>query len=493
MLYKQQIDINTNEVYMLYNTVINAKVGSGLLYENIKVSNHNLNDIYNDNWLKEYTEPTGGIVVRKNSDRQRIDPGDFHTWGSRKEFLQTGSLKEFAEWIYPAWVIEKGDGNIDQSIWVKLNGKRLLNIEPKRINRFYFNLLPHKQRILSFVDNLSDRLNFCQIPFQFKCLNNLEDYKRSDSAVLYIQKNHFNSVILIIGELYQSYTDIMRSETPIFTYSIANGVGFGENPPGEGESFGSYRARLICEAIQKIDKQGKDLIDDYIINEIENYLLELGFDENRFYLNSRSPDGYNFSLFFNHTDLRNSFKTAYSNTDSIQKLSFKYAEKIAFELCKEAIWINHSACTWATITNSFDNIYKLINTDELKEVNEYLNIINHLNGKVESIIKHTISGCNTMIYKNSHNYFYISNTLIPLISDETLFTSIKKYVSNSLPIDRNALYLAEKLINILLANDTLPINGFGNDYFCPTASNGIIMYGNFLLKISETNEIKNIV
>jgi hypothetical protein len=494
MLLGESIEITAKDIYRLYNTIKSDISGNGILFEKLKANQHRDNYIYNDQWIKEYTEPTGNIVVRKNSERKRLAPGSYYEWSSRKAFNLADDSENFVEWIYQSWKVDTDSSPVDSSSWLILYGNRLPNVEPGRISRFYFNLQPKKHQLFNFLNNLRYLLNYYQIPFRFKCLNKLEKYKRSDSGVLYVQQNHFNVVIFVINELYRNHKDILNYETPFFTYRLADGIGFGENPFGEKESFGENRSRVIFEALSEIKKydktiidQEKTIIDEDIIYKIIEYLLTKGFDENKFYLNPGTHNDYNFSL-FNKIFINHPICTEVGiGMYSLRNRSFMYATKIAFELCKEAIWIDGSTCTWTTVYDKF-NKYRLVNLIELIEIKDYLTLIIDQNAESIPIIENTISGIDSMIYNYQNNHSERGLSLNSLAGEETLFYIIKKYVLREASIDQKALNLAEGIINIFLENNAFPINGFGNDYFCPTETNGVIMYGKFLLMISEHTE-----
>src|SRR5262249_56861618 len=86
------------------------------------------------------------------------------------------------------------------------------------------------------------------VPFRFKCLSYSELYDRYDAGVLFVGRRQWDIAVLLVRELYERVREHLRPETPLFTKRIAPGLALAEDP-GNGESFGTSRCRLVAEGL----------------------------------------------------------------------------------------------------------------------------------------------------------------------------------------------------------------------------------------------------
>jgi hypothetical protein len=140
------------------------------------------------------------------------------------------------------------------------------------------------------VRSLSSRLNFFQVPFRFKCSVMPSQYGRTDVAVVYLAKRLFPFVAELLQEVYPAVLPHLGTEVPFFTWRLAPGVGVAEDP-GNGESFGQHRCRLLAESCWSCFLRGDQ--------ETESRRAELrllagaaGADPDRLHLNAGSLDCY---------------------------------------------------------------------------------------------------------------------------------------------------------------------------------------------------------
>jgi hypothetical protein len=115
--------------------------------------------------------------------------------------------------------------------------------------RFYFNA--------SFAGNLqwmkwlTGFLNGFSVPFIFKCLIHPFYYNRSDTAVLYCNKQHADFAADFISSVYDKARSNIRNSLPLFVYPFKKGIGFAEQPLNENESFGTHWSKLIAAGMMK--------------------------------------------------------------------------------------------------------------------------------------------------------------------------------------------------------------------------------------------------
>ena len=81
-----------------------------------------------------------------------------------------------------------------------------------------------------------------------KCAVALAEYDRTDVAVLYLPKCMTRFVFGLLPELWSDLREHLGDAVPFFSRSLAPGLGFAEDP-GNGESFGQHRCRLVAEAV----------------------------------------------------------------------------------------------------------------------------------------------------------------------------------------------------------------------------------------------------
>lgn len=156
--------------------------------------------------------------------------------------------------------------------------------------RLYFHTTPEgSTRLIAWV---TQTLNAYRIPFQFKCLNHPDLYGRRDSAVLYLQKPSVNIVLDLLGDALPKLSPYLLSAIPLFTQSIAPGIGFAESPPNPGESFGTSRCGLIAQGIAKAVNNRQDA--DMYEESIRAVFTQIGLSLEQPYLNPQSHYPYIF-------------------------------------------------------------------------------------------------------------------------------------------------------------------------------------------------------
>jgi HopA1 effector protein family len=156
------------------------------------------------------------------------------------------------------------------------------------IIRFYWHI--EEKGAPDLVGAISKNLNRFLVPYRFKVLNNLHDFNRSDAAVLFLNKKYYRIVMELMPEIYRAVKGHLKPEIPLFSKRIAPGIGFAEDP-GNGDSFGMSRCRMLAEGLWSAYTQGKQTVDEKyaeVVGQFERY----GISMDRPYLNSGSADIY---------------------------------------------------------------------------------------------------------------------------------------------------------------------------------------------------------
>jgi hypothetical protein len=137
---------------------------------------------------------------------------------------------------------------------------------------------------------LSTRLNRFQVPFRLKCATLPGEYGRTDVAVVYLAKRSFPFFAELLRGVIPEMRPFLGEEVPLFARRFAPGVGIAEDP-GNGESFGQHRCRVIAEACWSGFLEGRQ-DPGTLLDEIRRRLAAAGADPDRAYLNAGSLDVY---------------------------------------------------------------------------------------------------------------------------------------------------------------------------------------------------------
>ncbi|HXM46916.1 MAG TPA: lanthionine synthetase LanC family protein [Pyrinomonadaceae bacterium] len=261
-------------------------------------------------------------------------------------------------WVRPGdWLISEGN-SIATAMQMSLRfPKEFLGISPgfymahgntaltedgsQGIVRFYFNLTA--DGALRLMKKATWMLNQAQLAFNLKVLNDRQGYSRCDPVVLYIRKSDYGDVAMILSEIYQDISIHLKQRTPVFTKSLAPGVGLAEEP-GQDFSFGEHRCRLVAEGIIRAYEQGKKLLDERF-QAVAECFLEEALDLEKPFLNSGSSDDYHFQPQHQRQLTKSRGVKIASQLDFGRKAFLRTAEALASRLSQEAVW-HGDRCNW---------------------------------------------------------------------------------------------------------------------------------------------------
>lgn len=112
--------------------------------------------------------------------------------------------------------------------------------------RFYLSITSSGATTLERL--VTQRLNRWLVPFRLKVLTDPAHYSRLDAAVLFLNKRFFHVAAYNLRGLTKELETVFRKESPLFTKPLLPGFSMAEDP-GNGESFGLSRCRMLAEAI----------------------------------------------------------------------------------------------------------------------------------------------------------------------------------------------------------------------------------------------------
>jgi hypothetical protein len=147
------------------------------------------------------------------------------------------------------------------------------------ILRIYWNV--KSEGAVFLVNQITIKLNKQNIPFQFKIINNKYNFNRSDSAVLYINKDKLPDTLKEVIDIYKGIRFYIKDDTSMFTKQLFPGLSLAEDP-NNNESFGQHRCRLLAEAFYYIYKNNIVSTDNKI-NSIIKYFNSHNIDVNHPY------------------------------------------------------------------------------------------------------------------------------------------------------------------------------------------------------------------
>lgn len=112
--------------------------------------------------------------------------------------------------------------------------------------RVYWNVTPDGAPALTAA--LAGTLDRWGVPFRFKVLSARGLYPRTDSAVLYVARRAWPLVRELAADVHRACAGHLGMDTPLFARRMGRGLAVAEDP-GNGESFGMQRCRLVAEGL----------------------------------------------------------------------------------------------------------------------------------------------------------------------------------------------------------------------------------------------------
>ena len=222
----------------------------------------------------------GEVAVRRNGITLWVAPEDLvgldesaATPGARLKLRLPKDLPNISPGYY--LVLSQKGGPVDESA---------------RLVRLYWNL--KAQGAEAFVRTATQVLNGMDLFFTLKVLNDPRSYSRCDAAVIYLLQQDYLATARKFGVIYAEVAPFLKSGTPVFTKAIASGLGLAEDP-GQTESFGQHRCRLLADGMICAYEQGARSLEARLRTVTERYARD-GISLSRPYLGSGSQDVYTF-------------------------------------------------------------------------------------------------------------------------------------------------------------------------------------------------------
>jgi len=218
------------------------------------------------------------VVVERNGLSLWIAPGDIADIageGLHPDASVHVRLPNELRKLSPGFYIALGDAGFETE-------------QPTPIVRFYWHLAGDSAPRL--IHALTSRLNDAHLPFRAKVVNDPARYTRCDAGVLYVHGRDYAAVVRTVRAVHGDLAGGLRRAIPAFAKPLAPGLAVAEDP-GNGDSFGMHRVRLLAEGIVAAQEQGLLATPD-VIEAVAARFAQDGLDLDAPYLNSGSPDRY---------------------------------------------------------------------------------------------------------------------------------------------------------------------------------------------------------
>ena len=235
-------------------------------------------------WRIAQALSSGQIAVQRNGLSRLLWPGEYLAPDGSAGMPQRGGFvsvycKKHSTQLQPGFYFAFGETLADEQ-------------DETNPVRFYWNV--QASGATDLVRGITEALNRFQVPFRFKCLTRAGLYERTDAAVLYVAKRWYRIVAELLTGTYQNLAPHLRAETPLFSKPLAAGLGLAEDP-GNGESFGSHRCRLVAEALCQAEAQGRRT-PEARLEEIDKHFSQVGLRLDSAYLGPGSLDTYDWPV-----------------------------------------------------------------------------------------------------------------------------------------------------------------------------------------------------
>jgi hypothetical protein len=231
-------------------------------------------------WQIYQIDANGYVHVQKGDRYHRAAPGEYVGAGGTGMTPQVGSTVSLqvpreAGYLQPGFYFAFGETLSDQ-------------FDEFSMVRLYFHVT--LAGVCELLKTVTAHLNRQLVPFRIKCLNAPACYTRADGFVLYIARRHYRATAAMLTEASTLLEGTLLPEVPLFTKELRAGVGLAEEP-GNGESFGMHRTRLLAEGIVDGWKQGAATTNDYFDSVSKRFQLN-GLRIDAPHLNAGSVDRY---------------------------------------------------------------------------------------------------------------------------------------------------------------------------------------------------------
>jgi hypothetical protein len=146
---------------------------------------------------------------------------------------------------------------------------------------------------VTLVARVTYALNGSSLPFSLELPDNPARYGRRGGAVLVLDRTDVAAAMKLLRPLLRALGPHLDDRAPAFTKPLARGLALAEEP-GDGQSFGEHRCRLLAEAIVAAGEQGLRTVEQRLAVVRERFRAA-GVALDAPYLRPGSDDAYELS------------------------------------------------------------------------------------------------------------------------------------------------------------------------------------------------------
>jgi hypothetical protein len=207
--------------------------------------------------------------------------------------------------------------------------------------RLYWHVSP--EGAVALMRRATEALNAAGVPFRLKAVDDPARYTRCDAAVLYIPAASYDAAAPLLSGVYAHVQAHLRARVPAFTRLLAPGLGLAEDP-GDGDSFGMHRCRLLADALVTAYEQGAQSVEERVAAVLERFA---GEDLDRPYLNPGSEYRYSFEVPALARPSRTRARSTPAGDDAEPgpDLYLEAAHAIGRRIAAGAVW-HEGMCNW---------------------------------------------------------------------------------------------------------------------------------------------------
>jgi HopA1 effector protein family len=229
----------------------------------------------------------GWEVLESDADKTVVRKAGLSLWARRADCMAP-SGSAFERDTKVRLRLPKELRSLSPGYYMALSDQGDVSSEVRQIIRIYWNL--RAEGAAMFVAASTALLNTAGLFFKLKVLNDPGGYGRCDAGVLYLGKGDYTAATPFLHRVYSQIATHLKGHTPKFTKQLAPGVGLAEDP-GQEESFGQNRSRILASGILHAHEQGARSLAERL-NIVAGYFSSQGVCLDQPFLNADSADLY---------------------------------------------------------------------------------------------------------------------------------------------------------------------------------------------------------
>ncbi len=237
---------------------------------------------WEEGWQVQQFLPSGEIYAQKGAVQRAFWPGEFVRRGDYGGPPKQGTPI--------AVILPRESRSVQPGFYFAFGETPCTADDEWPTVRFYWNV--NQEGAAPLMNKLTGALNQYHVPFRFKIVSNPALVERNDTAVLYVGRRYYRIAAEIALETRTQVAGGMKEAVPLFTLPLAAGLAFAEDP-GNSESFGMSRCRLLAEGLRQAFTEGFTNTADRLACVAQHFAAS-GTSLERPYLNSAAVQSYEF-------------------------------------------------------------------------------------------------------------------------------------------------------------------------------------------------------